>query len=188
MGVRDMHVTSAVVPLERVERTILSLRGQRVILDADLASLYGVTTKRLNEQVRRNEDRFPGDFMFQLTPEEKSEVVANCDHLSRMKFSSTLPFAFTEHGAIMAASVLNTPRAVEIGLFVVRAFVKLRETLSSHRELERKFSDLENQLRNHDEKIQVIIEAIRQLMETPESPAKKLGFDLSGPHRTNENE
>jgi hypothetical protein len=88
----------------------------------------------------------------------------------------------------MAASVLNTPRAVEIGLFVVRAFVKLRETLSSHRELERKFSDLENQLRNHDEKIQVIIEAIRQLMETPESPAKKLGFDLSGPHRTNENE
>jgi hypothetical protein len=95
------------IPLEVIERSILLIRGQRVMLDADLAGLYGVSTKRLNEQVRRNRDRFPGDFMFQLTANEKAEVVANCDHLSKLRFSPVLPNAFTEHGAIMAASVLN---------------------------------------------------------------------------------
>ena len=90
------------IPDERIEKTILLIRGQKVIIDADLAELYGVTTKRLNEQVRRNRSRFPEDFIFQLTTEEKSEVVANCDHLSKLKFSKTLPYAFTEHGAIMA--------------------------------------------------------------------------------------
>jgi len=94
--------------------------GQKVILDADLAKLYGVTTKRLNQQVKRNRERFPEDFMFQLTTEEKAEVVANCDHLSRLKFSPASPYAFTEHGAVMAASVLNTPRAIEVSIFVVR--------------------------------------------------------------------
>jgi hypothetical protein len=98
------------VPIERVERSILFLRGQKAMLDADLAVLYGVTTKRLNEQVRRNAERFPEDFLFQLTPEEKAEVVAKCDHLAKLKFSPVLPFAFTEHGAIMAASVLNSDR------------------------------------------------------------------------------
>ena len=104
----------AIVPVERVEKTILLVRGQKVILDADLAELYGVSTKRLNEQVKRNRKRFPEDFMFQLAAAEKSEVVANCDHLSRLKFSRTLPHAFTEHGAIMVASVLNTPGAIEV--------------------------------------------------------------------------
>jgi hypothetical protein len=96
------------------------------MLDTDLARLYGVSTKRLNEQVKRNRDRFPDDFMFQLTPDEKAEVVANCDHLQRLKFSPALPYAFTEHGAIMVASVLNTSRAIEVSVYVVRAFVKLR--------------------------------------------------------------
>ena len=97
------------------------------MLDADLAGLYGVTTKRLNEQVKRNRKRFPADFMFQLTSREKAEVVANCDHLTRLKFSPTNPFAFTEHGAVMVASVINSERAVEVSVYVVRAFVKLRE-------------------------------------------------------------
>jgi hypothetical protein len=99
----NVNTDTSLIPVERVGETILFIRGQKVILDADLAKLYGVTTKRLNQQVKRNRDRFPEDFMFQLTTEEKAEVVANCDHLSRLKFSPALPYAFTEHGAIMAA-------------------------------------------------------------------------------------
>ena len=168
----------SLVPAERVEKTILLVRGQRVILDADLAKLYGVSTKRLNEQVKRNRKRFPEDFMFQLTAEEKSEVVANCDHLSRLKFSRTLPYAFGEHGAIMAASVLNTPRAIEASIFVVRAFVKLREVLATHKQLARKFAVLEKRIKDHDERIETIFEAIRQLMTPPEKPRKKIGFEI----------
>jgi len=102
--------------LEEIEPMILTIRGQKVMLDADLARLYGVTTKRLNEQVKRNRSRFPEDFLFTMTADEKAEVVANCDHLRRLKFSPALPNAFTEHGAIMAASVLNTARAVEVSV------------------------------------------------------------------------
>ncbi len=166
------------IPIEQVERIILLIRCQKVILDSDLAKLYGVSTKRLNEQVRRNRDRFPNDFMFQLTREEKAKVVANCDHLSRLKFSSTFPHAFTEHGAIMAASILNTPRAIEASIFVVRAFVKLRELLATHKELAQKLVDLEQRLEDHDEQIQDIFEAIRQLMAPPERTQKKIGFEV----------
>lgn len=166
-----------VLPLERVERTIVFLRGQKVILDADLAKLYGVTTKRLNEQVKRNRARFPEDFMFQLTTEERSDVVAICDHLSKLKFSPVLPYAFTEHGAIMAASVLNTPRAIETSVLVVRAFVRLRELVATHRELARKLAELEQRFANHDEKIETIFEAIRQLMTPPVKERKKIGFE-----------
>jgi len=140
-----------------------------------------VTTKRLNEQVKRNRDRFPEDFMFQLTAEEKAEVVANCDHLSTLKYSRTLPHAFTEHGAIMAATVLNTPRAIEASLFVVRAFVRLREMAATHKELARRLSQLEQHLQAHDQQIQAIFEAIRQLMSPPEKPRKKIGFEVKEP-------
>ena len=166
-----MARTRNLMPVERVEETILFIRGQKVILDADLAKLYGVATKRLNQQVKRNRDRFPEDFMFQLTTEEKAEVVANCDHLSRLKFSPAFPYAFTEHGAIMAASVLNTPRAVEASIFVVRAFVKLRELLATHKELERKLIALE---KKYDEQFKVVFEAIRALMSPPEKSKKKI--------------
>ena len=165
------------VQLKDVERTILTIRGHRVILDADLSKLYGVSTKRLNEQVRRNRDRFPEDFMFQLTSEEKNEVVAICDHLSNLKFSPALPLAFTEHGAIMAASVLKTPRAIEASIFVVRAFIKLREILATHKQLARKLAELEERLGEHDEQIQVIFEAIQQLMAPTDKPRKKIGFE-----------
>lgn len=112
-----MSSKQSIIPMERIEQRILLIRGQKVMLDADLAELYGVTTKRLNEQVKHNRERFPEDFMFQLTAEEKAEVVANCDHLSRLKYSAALPNAFTEHGAIMVATILNTERAVEVSVF-----------------------------------------------------------------------
>lgn len=166
----------AIVQMESIEQRILMIRGHKVMLDADLAKMYGVTTKRLNEQVKRNHARFPEDFMFQLTPEEKNEVVANCDHLARLKFSSTLPYAFTEHGAIMAASVLNSNRAVEISIFVVRAFVKLREILSTNKELAHKLTELERGIGQHDEAIRSLVDAIRQLMMPPEPKKKKIGF------------
>jgi hypothetical protein len=124
-----------------VETVIIVVRDQRIILDADLAQLYGVSTKRLNEQVKRNLDRFPPDFMFQLTTSEKAEVVANCDHLKRLKFSPQRPYAFTEHGAIMAANVLNSPVAVQASVLVVRTFVRLRQFLGTHREYAARFDE-----------------------------------------------
>ena len=148
------------------------------MLDADLAELYGVTTKRLNEQVKRNCGRFPKDFMLQLTQEEKAEVVANCDHLGRLKFSPVLPNAFTEHGAIMVASVLNTQRAIEVSVFVVRAFVKLRGVLTSHKELAYKLGKLERKLGTHDQAIRLLMNAIRQLMQPSEPKRRPIGFQV----------
>jgi len=173
-----MTDNTMILPVERIERTILVIRNQKVILDVDLAKLYCVTTKRLNQQVKRNSDRFPEDFMFQLTSEEKMEVVANCNHLSRLKFSPAFPYAFTEHGAIMAASVLKTSHAIEASIFIVRAFVKFREMLTTHKELARNLVELENRLQDHDEQIQIILEAIRQLMTPPKRPRKKIGFTV----------
>ena len=124
-----MKRSAGVIPVQNIESRILTIRGQKVILDADLALIYGVPTKRLNEQVKRNAKRFPDDFVFQLTAAEKAELVANCDHLARLKFSPVLPLAFTENGAVMSANVLNSPQAVRMSVFVVRAFVKMRELL-----------------------------------------------------------
>jgi hypothetical protein len=171
----------APIPLEVIEQRILLIRGQRVMLDADLADLYGTTTKLLNEQVKRNRSRFPEDFMFRLTKGEKAEVVAICDHLANLKFSPVLPNAFTEHGAIMIASVLNTKRAIQVSVFVVRAFVKLREMLSTHKELAHKLADLERKLQNHDESIRSLVVVIRQLMATPESKKRPIGFLVEEP-------
>ncbi len=128
----------SIIPVERIERAILFIRGQKVMLDTDLAALYGVTTKRLNEQVKRNRDRFPDDFMFQLTQEEKEKVVANCDHLKKLKFSPSLPYAFTEHGAVMLASILNSAVAIEVSIQVVRTFNRLREYVVHHKALAQK--------------------------------------------------
>lgn len=174
---KSSNSRTSIVPPETIERRILLIRGEKVILDSDLAALYGVKTKRLNEQVRRNSDRFPRDFLFQLTPEEAIEVVANCDHLGNLKYSKTLPNVFTEHGAIMAASVLNTPRAVEMSVFVVRAFVRLRNLLATHKELAEKLAELERKLASHDEQILAIVNAIKRLM-APATPAerRRIGF------------
>ena len=150
----------SLVPMERIERAIFVIRRQKVMLDADLAELYGVLTKVLNQAVKRNKERFPVDFMFQLTKEEKDEVVTNCDHLKRLKFSPTLPHAFTEHGAIMLATILNSPVAVQSSIQVVRAFVRLRQMLASNAELARKLDTLE---RKYDAQFKVVFDAIRQL-------------------------
>ncbi len=172
-----MSSTKAVIQVGKIEQRILLIRGEKVIIDADLAEFYGVPKKHLNEQVKRNKDRFPKDFMVQLSPREKAEVVANCDHLSKLKFSKALPYAFTEHGAIMAASVLNSPRAIEVSVFIVRAFVKIRRTIAEHKELARKIAQLEPRMADHDEQILSLVQAIRQLMK-PEPPPKKrrIGF------------
>ena len=173
------------IPVERVEEAILLIRGQKVILDSDLASLYGVTTKRLNQQVKRNRDRFPEDFMFQLTKKEKLEVVANCDHLSSLKFSPVLPYAFTEHGAIMAANVLNSARAVQMSIFIVRAFVRMRSLMSDTRELARQLSILEKELKErldvHESAIVSILQRVMDMIDPPElpkTPRKPIGFQI----------
>jgi len=172
-----MAKSKAIVKVGRIQQRILLIRGVKVMVDADLAEAYGVPTRRLNEQARRNKDRFPDDFMFQLTDEEKTEVVANCDHLEKLKFSKALPLVFTEHGAIMAASVLSSPKAVEVSVFVVRAFVQLRETITGHKELARKIAKLERKLGDHDEQIMVLVEAIKQLMDPKRPPkTRRIGF------------
>jgi len=174
----DMDSSENLQPIEKIDRVILIIRGKKVILDSDLADLYGVKTKRLNEQVRRNIYRFPNDFMFQLATSEKKKVVANCDHLEKLKFSGTNPYAFTEHGAIMLASVLNTSTAVETSVLIVRAFVRLREILSTHRMLERRILELESK---YDNKFKIIFKAIKELMrqDRPDTIPTRIGFKIS---------
>jgi len=180
-----MAKSTTAVPIEDISHSILVLRRQRVILDAEIATLYGVTTKRLNEQVKRNIERFPDDFMFRLT---RSEAEA----LNRSQFATGSqkhrdprfpPFAFTEHGAIMAATILNSPRAVEMSLYVVRAFVRLRELLASNVALARKLDELERKYQHHDEAITAILSAIRELTNPPAPKRRGIGFtaDLEKP-------
>jgi ORF6N domain len=172
-----MPRTSAIVPIERIESRIFLLRDHKVMLDSDLAELYGVTTKRLNEQVKRNQQRFPADFMFQLTSEETKNLRSQIATSNRTSGGRRYrPYAFTEHGAIMAASVLNSRRAIEVSVYVVRAFVKLREMLRTHKELAGKLADLEKRIEGHDDEITTLFEAIRQLMEPPDEPSKRIGF------------
>lgn len=172
----------SVVPVGVIQQRIFLIRGVKVMVDADLAAFYGVPTRRLHEQVRRNAERFPADFMFRLSKEEQAELAAKCEHLSALKYSRVPPRAFTEHGAIMAASVLNTPRAVEMSIFIVRAFVRLREVLSEHRELAKRVTALEAHLAHHDEHILAIFKAIKELMSPAELPEpRRIGFRTNGP-------
>ena len=174
---------TALVAIEAIASRIVVLRGERVMLDSDLAALYGVTIKRLNEQVKRNLARFPSDFTFQLTREEWGFLRSQFATLEagRGQHRKYLPYAFTEHGAIMAAMVLNSPRATEVSVYVVRAFVELRDTLVAHKELAKRLDELESRLERklatHDQAIAGILDAIRQLM-TPPEPTKKrrIGF------------
>jgi hypothetical protein len=161
-----------------IARAILFLQGQRVILDADLAALYGVTTKRLNEQVKRNAARFPKDFMFRLSAEETEAL--NRSHFAtgsqKHRDPRFPPFAFTEHGAIMAATVLNSSRAVELSLYVVRAFIRLRELLAADSALARKLDELERKYKHHDEGIAAILSTLRELMHSPGPKRRGIGF------------
>lgn len=172
-----MNLEKQSLQLNKVEQFIFTIRGERVIIDADLAILYGVTTKRLNEQVKRNKKRFPEDFMFRLTKEEKAEVVANCDHLKNIKYSNMLPNVFTEHGALMAANVLSSERAIDMSVYVTRAFIKMRALLGQHGEILKRLTQLESRVSNHAENIKAIIEAVRQLMQPPKSKSRLIGFN-----------
>jgi len=176
MATKKNKAVTVTLPVEEVASRILLIRGEKVMIDADLAELYGVATKALNQAVKRNSERFPDEFMFQLSQTEKDEVVTNCDHLAKLKFSKTLPYAFTEHGALMVATVLNTQRAVEVSLYVVRAFVKLRELLASNKDLAAKLNELEHKLESHDQAIAGLINSIRELMRTPETKQRPIGF------------
>ena len=167
-----------------VESRIFVLRQQKVILDRDLAELYGVPVKRLNEQVKRNRERFPDDFVFQLTKAEEENLQRQTSTKPGRGGRRYAPYAFTEHGAIMAATVLNSERAVEMSVFVVRAFVRLREMLSTNQQLVGKIDELEQRLDTHDASIQELIEAIRELMAPDPATGRRIGFELPGKKST----
>lgn len=185
----------AIVPISDIESKIIVVRGQRVMLDSDLAELYGVPTKVFNQAVRRNAERFPDDFMYQLTEAEvtrlRSQIVTSKPagmESTRLRSQiatsntgrggrRTAPYVFTEHGAIMAANVLNSPQAVKVGVYVVRAFVKLREMLSARRDLAIKLDELERKYEKHDQQIVALIDAFRQMMSpAPEPKRKPIGY------------
>ncbi len=177
------------IPVDQIGRSILVLRGRRVLLDSDLARIYGVETRVLNQAVKRNMERFPVDFRFHLTTAEAAALRSQIVILEpgRGKFVKFLPYAFTEHGAIMAAAVVNSPQAVEMSIYVVRAFVQLRELLSSNKELSTRLDRLEarieKKLANHDQAIAAMLSAIRELMNPPVPKRRGIGFtaDFSKP-------
>jgi hypothetical protein len=173
-----MPADANLIPMERIEKAILFIRGEKVMLDRDLAELYGVETRVLNQAVRRNLTRFPADFMFQLTPEE-SEIVARSRSQSVILKQGTnikyQPYAFTEQGVAMLSSVLNSERAVAVNIGIMRAFVKLRQMLASNAELARKLAALEQK---YDAQFKVVFDAIRQLMSPPAKPKREIGFHV----------
>ncbi|MBZ5555175.1 MAG: ORF6N domain-containing protein [Acidobacteriia bacterium] len=162
------------IPVDRIERSIYLIRGQKVMLDRDLAKLYGVPTKRLNEQVRRNQRRFPGDFLFQLTAREieslRSQIATSKQARGGRRYA---PLAFTEQGVAMLSSVLNSERAVDVNIEIMRAFVCLRQMMTSHAALARKLEALEN---NYNAQFKVVFDAIRQLMAPPRRRRRRIGF------------
>jgi hypothetical protein len=175
-----MSKDRSLIPVERIERSILLIRGHKVMLDSDLAGLYGVTTKRLNEQVRRNFPRFPEDFMFQLTELEtqllRSQFATSKKGRGGRRYS---PYAFTEQGVAMLSSVLNSERAIKVNIEIMRAFVRLRRMLASHADLARKLEALE---KKYDAQFRVVFEAIRELMKPPETKRRPIGFLVEEPH------
>jgi hypothetical protein len=166
-----------IVNVTDIEQKIFFIRGKKVMLDQDLARLYGVETRRLKEQVRRNMKRFPEDFMFQLTWEETRDSRSHFATLKRGRNVKYLPYAFTEQGIAMLSTVLNSERAILVNIAIMRAFVKLREVLATHKELAAQLKELEHKVGTHDQQIAAIFEAIRQLMAPPPEPKKApIGF------------
>ena len=167
---------------EPLESMIVTIRGRKVIVDADLARIYGVETKVLNQAVKRNAERFPVDFVFRLTVEEKIEVVTICDHLARLRFSPQQPMALTEHGAIMAATVLHSPQAVEMSVFVVRAFVRMREQIAANAAILKRLAEIDQTLLEHDQALRVLWAKLQPLLAPPPAQPdplrKQIGFHV----------
>ena len=170
---------NSVASIETIAGKIYAIRGVRIMLDRDLALLYGVETRALKQAVRRNAKRFPRDFMFEFTEEElriwRSQFVISKGDRKGLRHR---PMAFTEQGVAMLSSVLKSERAIEVNIQIMRAFVALRDTLGTHKDLARKLKELEEHLKDHDERIQVVFEAIKQLISKPESPRKSIGFQV----------
>jgi len=165
-----------VIPGEKIEPRIFLVRNQKIMIDRDLAELYGVETKYLNRQVKRNIERFPSEFMFRLTLKERNELVTNCHRFENMKHSSSLPYAFNEHGVAMLAGILNSKTAVKISIHIVKTFIRLRKIIATHDKLAKKFKELEKHVGRHDEEITAIVEFIKKLIEEPPKPKIKIGF------------
>jgi len=163
----------SIVPVATIPGWIFELRGERIMLDRHLAMLYGVETRVLNQAVRRNMTRFPEEFMFRLTHAEKEEVITICDDLEPLKFTRNLPYAFTEYGVAMLSSVLNSERAIQVNIQIIKAFIRLRRALETHIELKRKIYDME---KKYDGQFAVVFKAIKALMAPPEEKKKKIGF------------
>jgi len=179
-------MSKSLIPVSKIEKHIYLMRGQKVMFDFHLAELYGVETRALKQQVRRNIDRFPEDFMFILTKDEWKELITNCDNLlGDQKFTPVTPMAFTEQGVAMLSSVIKSKRAIDVNIGIMRTFVKLREIISTHKELAQKLAELERKIEQHDEDIHSIFEAIRQLMTPPEETTpKKIGFTIDSHAKT----
>lgn len=165
--------TGSIIPVERIHKSIFIIRGQKVLLDRDLAELYGVKTKVLNQAVKRNIERFPSDFMFQLTDKERDKVVTICDHLQSLKFSPSLPYAFTEQGVAMLSSALRSKRAVEVNIAIMRTFVKLREILAGNELLRRKIESME---RKYDEQFQHVFNVLAEMVMKDDKPRPQIGY------------
>jgi hypothetical protein len=171
------YKTESVAP-PQIEQAILLIRGQRVMLDRDLAAMYGVTTSNLNKAASRNLGRFPADFMFQLTMDEAEASRFQIGILKQGMNIKYLPYVFTQEGVAMLSGVLRSPRAEQVNIAIMRAFVRLRETLSLHKELAHKLGELERKIENHDENIRTLFEAIHSLMTPPETPHREIGFHV----------
>jgi hypothetical protein len=165
----------SLVLFEDIEQRIFLIRGQRVMIDRDIADLYQVETKQLNRQVKRNLERFPAEFMFQLTSGEKEQLVTNWHRFKSLKHSTTRPYAFTEYGVAMLSSVLNSERAIHVNIQIIRTFIRLREIASTSRELSRKLKELELK---YDAQFRLVFQAIRDLMKLPEKSKKPIGFQV----------
>jgi hypothetical protein len=171
-------MSKEIIPIERLVQSIRWIRGQKVLLDSDLAALYGVTTGNLNKAVSRNRDRFPSDFMFQLSAEEMEDLIFQFGRSKARGGRRHRAYAFTKQGIAMLSSVLNSDRAIRVNIAIMRAFVKLRQMLDTNRELAQKFSELERHVGKHDEEIAAILEAIRQLMTPSEKARREIGFHV----------
>jgi len=173
-------IRAEIIPVERIEKKIYLIRNQKVMIDKDLAELYGVSISRLNEQVKRNIDRFPQDFMFQLSKTEYEALRSQNAilEMGRGKHRKYLPYTFTEQGVAMLSSVLNSKQAIKVNIQIMRAFVKLREILSTHKELAQKLKELELKIDSHDHQIQAIFDVINQLLTPPEKSKRKIGFAI----------
>ena len=161
------------IPVEFIEKRIFYLRNEKVMIDRHLAEMYGVDTRILNQAVKRNIKRFPPEFMFQLSKEERDEVITICDDLAALKFARTMPFAFTEHGLAMLSSVLNSDRAIQVNIEIIKSFVRLRKLLATHKELQKKIEDMEEK---YDDQFSIVFQAIKQLLQEDDKPKRKIGF------------